>query len=151
MIFTDEEQSLAGVPPNLDPTWVGLVDHRGKIWVRKITARKADTLRLMSIGKDQEFQELVEAVVAYLEACGRSRFWPLSVVLRHRYGELERRIDQYERTVLQREAYVDRIEVGGPGEFVPAYEQGLEKSALRDYVDRVESNLTGGAYRPSQR
>jgi len=151
MAFTDDELVRAGAPTDLDLTWAGLVDYRGKIWVRKLTARKADSLRLMAIGKDKEFCALVAEAATYLETCGRSRFWPLSATLRRRQAELERKVGQYERDVVSREAYVDKIETAGPGEPAPEYEQGLEKSALRDYVDRVESNFTGGTSRPPQR
>jgi hypothetical protein len=151
MVFTDEELARAGAPPDLELTAARLVDYRGKLWVRKLTARKADTLRLMAIGKDKEFCNLAAAAATYLEICGRSRFWPLSVALRRQYGELEQQFEHYEQAVIFREAYVDRIEAEGSGESAPEYEQGLEKSALRDYVDRVESNLTGGVFRPSQR
>jgi hypothetical protein len=153
MEFTDEDLARAGAPPRLNPTWADLPDHRGTLWVRKLTARKADSLRLMAIGKDKEFRELAAAAAAYLEACRHSRFWlPLPVSLRRQYGELERRVDQYERAVVLREAYLDSFEVAGSEEPVPKYEPGLEKSELRDYVDRVESNLTGGpTSRPLQR
>jgi len=150
MVFTDEELTRAGAPTDLELTWAGLVDHRGQLWVRKLTARKADSLRLMAIGKDKEFRDLVASAATYLETCGRSRFWPLSASLRRQQAELERKIEKFEREVTLREAYIDQIEAAGPGEPPPEYEQGLEKSALRDYVDRVESNLTGGTFPPTQ-
>jgi hypothetical protein len=64
---------------------------------------------------------------------------------------LARKVGQYEREVTLREAYIDQVEAAGPGEPPPEYEQGLEKSALRDYVDRVESNFTGRTSPPPQR
>lgn len=147
MTFSNDELTRAGVPPNVEPTWAGLVEARGKPWLRKLTARKADALRLMAIGKDQEFRDWVLAATLYLEACGESRFWPLSITLRRRYADLERRLRQYEQAVIQRETYLDTVEAAGLEAPLPVYEPGLEKSALRDYVDRVESNLTGGAAR----
>lgn len=150
LVITGEDRQAAGdtdAMASLDLT--DLIALRDVTWVRQLACRKAAELRLSVVGRDQGFAVAVDQYCAFFDGLARRRWgW----TLRRRLAKAETMMGRLERITWARKEYLDRIErewqarQGVPPPSQDVNEHLLERSALRDYVDRVEKQY--GAVRP---
>ena len=108
---------------------------------RRAAAWQASALRLFQAGQDPALAAVAEAYAFYYEGVSRNRWrWRL----RHRLEKAERALSDLERLTVERTRWLDAIEretESGPAEARPP-ELVVEKSRLREYIDRIERETT---------
>jgi hypothetical protein len=144
LIVTGDELRYAGCPDIRPPqTPADLLELRTADWMPTLAAFKAEQLTRTALGKDAEYAAVVTKYCDYLDGLKR-RMWPYR--LRQRLQRAEKALTKLEKTVALRDAYLTRLEQtrrAGPAAAEPSPdEQLLDKSALRDYVDRIEKSYS---------
>lgn len=110
-------------------------------WARDCARRQAEAMRLIAIGKDQEFRAVTEAFAVYYDALAADRAgW----IVKRRLRQAETALRDHELRVRSRTAYLDAMErLFDPAEnWSPDDEEHLvEKSAINAYIDGAERRL----------
>ncbi len=108
---------------------------------RRAAAWQASSLRRFQVGQDPALAAVAEAYALYYEGVARNRWrWRL----RHRLEAAERALNELDRLTVERTRWLDAIEneaddVGDRDGFPGLV---VEKSRLREYIDRIERETT---------
>ncbi|MEI7437359.1 MAG: hypothetical protein WCL16_11220 [bacterium] len=106
--------------------------------VRRAADRQAYVLRRFQAGQDPELAAVAGAYAFYYEGVARARWrWRL----RHRLEKAERALADLERVTIERTRWLDEIARETEPEVTPP-DLVVEKSRLREYIDRIERETT---------
>ncbi len=108
---------------------------------RRAAAWQASSLRRFQAGQDPALAAVAEAYAFYYEGLARNRWrWRL----RHRLEAADRALNELERLTVERTRWLDAIdsqaENAGDQDGIPGLV--VEKSRLREYIDRIERETT---------